>query len=906
MVAGREYGLSVSSHEGSGGGGGGGGAGKTWRDKWSGFLKTMRVARSDEKDAELRSTRYIFSLMLRLYAHKPVVHELEELYASQPERLIMYIPQLVAFALHGTRDACSAEDLETTEALHAFLRDKCEHSLRFAQRLFWFVRSFSPAEVGSALAVESQKRALVACGALRNEGMFTRRMALHQASFSSLSGATEEPPTRPLPRLAAGPPQVIGLSDFQWSVAFFDELTNMGGLLKEVEEPQRNKLLRATLKQLVDDYIPSDVMFMPVGQRAARIVGVQPNESFCFKTNSRVPFLVCFEIVAEGPALEADMEEHPSLEQQRRRRQREPGLELGGEGGEEGGGGGGGVRALIKGLARQLSTVSSDSQGKSVREVMMRSFTSGEASAPGLGASASAAVRDVSESLSSAASARDGDAPEAGGADAALGQWTPREPLKGRGAGFSHFQFHKDFEFEAVREAARVKLLNQHQSSGGGTEAGLGVAYAAGPRATAEGFTEVPLAAEDGFSPSSPPDGVADPMLVNARVASRSRAGSAAATLRSAGGSLERYHAAGDSEVPVVEEEAEEEEEEEEDEEEDEEEEEEYADAAPPSAGEEGQQAEDGPGEAEQEDAQEAKDREQGVIFRERWAAKEERVAKNSKFSHVKGWRLLPVIVKSGDDLRQEQFAAQMIKLFHSIFTEEGLPLFLQPYDVLAVSPDCGLIECVADTISLDSLKKSDPFYVNLRDFYVRFFGKPKTEAFRRARDNFCESLAAYCVVTYLLQIRDRHNGNILIKADGHLIHIDFGFLLSSMGPGNMNFERDPFKLTAEFVQLLGGPDSATFRKFRSLCCKAFLAARKRREQFVLMIEMMLNGGVHDLPCFQQGGQETIRQLNARFRPDLSRSAIVSHVNDLIDASIGSWRSRWYDIYQQWAVGISM
>ena len=72
------------------------------------------------------------------------------------------------------------------------------------------------------------------------------------------------------------------------------------------------------------------------------------------------------------------------------------------------------------------------------------------------------------------------------------------------------------------------------------------------------------------------------------------------------------------------------------------------------------------------------------------------------------------------------------------------------------------------------------------------------------------------------------------------------------------------------------------------------------------MIEMMLNGGAHDLPCFQQGGQETIRQLNARFRPDISRSAVVSHVNDLIDASIGSWRSRYYDLYQRWAVGIAV
>ena len=83
-----------------------------------------------------------------------------------------------------------------------------------------------------------------------------------------------------------------------------------------------------------------------------------------------------------------------------------------------------------------------------------------------------------------------------------------------------------------------------------------------------------------------------------------------------------------------------------------------------------------------------------------------------------------------------------------------------------------------------------------------RATGLQGTPACDEAQRNFAESMAAYSIVCYLLQIKDRHNGNILLDDSGHIIHIDFGFMLSN-SPGGVNFEAAPFKLTRELLEVL-------------------------------------------------------------------------------------------------------
>jgi phosphatidylinositol 4-kinase len=58
-------------------------------------------------------------------------------------------------------------------------------------------------------------------------------------------------------------------------------------------------------------------------------------------------------------------------------------------------------------------------------------------------------------------------------------------------------------------------------------------------------------------------------------------------------------------------------------------------------------------------------------------------------------------------------------------------------------------------------------------------------------------TLVGYSLVTYLLQVKDRHNGNIMIRRDGAIIHIDFGYFMSNAPGQGVELEKNvAFKMT--------------------------------------------------------------------------------------------------------------
>jgi len=290
------------------------------------------------------------------------------------------------------------------------------------------------------------------------------------------------------------------------------------------------------------------------------------------------------------------------------------------------------------------------------------------------------------------------------------------------------------------------------------------------------------------------------------------------------------------------------------------------------------------------------------LAFGESWGDKQDRIQRESPMGPLPGWELHSLIVKSNDDLRQEVCMIQLIELCQHIFLEAGIDLWLRPYHIISTSASTGLIETISDAMSLDALKKREG-YVSLADHFERTYGPENSVQRVQSLKNYVASLAAYSLVCYMFQIKDRHNGNILLDTDGHIVHIDFGFILGIAPGGYWSIETCPFKLTTEMVDVMGGLKSRWFMEFVVSFTCGFLALQEQADRIASIVEIMSKSSV--FPCFEGKDSETIiKNLRDRFRTDLDKEQVVSHCLEIIKNSYNNYGMRQYDNFQWFTNGI--
>uniref|UniRef100_A0A7S3ISH5 PI3K/PI4K catalytic domain-containing protein n=1 Tax=Strombidium inclinatum TaxID=197538 RepID=A0A7S3ISH5_9SPIT len=167
-----------------------------------------------------------------------------------------------------------------------------------------------------------------------------------------------------------------------------------------------------------------------------------------------------------------------------------------------------------------------------------------------------------------------------------------------------------------------------------------------------------------------------------------------------------------------------------------------------------------------------------------------------------------------------------------------------------------------------------------------------------QARLNFIKSLAAYSVVSYILQIKDRHNGNILVDDQGHMVHIDFGFIFDWSPGKDMRFESANFKLTKEFIKILGGSAQAEpYQLYMQKTIQGYLAVREHHREFMNLVELMIYSG---FPCFKPIALQTLQQRFKKEGPYACQNQFEAalHMKSVIEDAHDKWTTTVYDMIQ--------
>uniref|UniRef100_A0A0R3QM92 Phosphatidylinositol 4,5-bisphosphate 3-kinase catalytic subunit n=1 Tax=Brugia timori TaxID=42155 RepID=A0A0R3QM92_9BILA len=262
------------------------------------------------------------------------------------------------------------------------------------------------------------------------------------------------------------------------------------------------------------------------------------------------------------------------------------------------------------------------------------------------------------------------------------------------------------------------------------------------------------------------------------------------------------------------------------------------------------------------------------------------------------------IIFKNGDDLRQDMLTLQVMRIMDALWKSQDYDLCLSIYEVLPMGRNVGMIYVVQNCSTLfeiqcaaKQLGSTFSMESGLINKYIRNYSE-NSKVYLEGVDRFTASCAGYCVATYVLGIKDRHQDNIMLAKDGRLFHIDFGHFLGHYKKKlGINRDRVPFVLTDHFLCVIAKGksnfrDSHEYKKFKKLCTDAYIILHQRSKLFISLFSMLLCMGLPELQT-----REDIDFLKGTLCSDMdSALATTSFYKIFEEAFSGAWstKTNWF------------
>eukprot|EP01084_Bolivina_argentea_P276091 471003_1 len=226
-------------------------------------------------------------------------------------------------------------------------------------------------------------------------------------------------------------------------------------------------------------------------------------------------------------------------------------------------------------------------------------------------------------------------------------------------------------------------------------------------------------------------------------------------------------------------------------------------------------------------------------------------------------------IFKKGDDLRKDSSILMMFRLFNDIWSCNNLKynkrmINIFTYKCVPISEYFGCIEYIENCVSLTNIKKH--------------FDDEKFMKDKKWIDKFIASAVGSYIGAYVMGIRDRHSDNILIKKNGFLFHIDYGYVLGDKLSG---LDAASFSITNDLKYIMG---NVNWNDFVDRCIDAFKVLRDNYDDIISFAKIAIT--------FVEWKKVEYFLSKRLMIEESSNKMVEQHIRDKIVKAPNKWKTK--------------
>ena len=138
---------------------------------------------------------------------------------------------------------------------------------------------------------------------------------------------------------------------------------------------------------------------------------------------------------------------------------------------------------------------------------------------------------------------------------------------------------------------------------------------------------------------------------------------------------------------------------------------------------------------------------------------------------------------------------------------------------------------------------------------------------------------------------------NLLIKPNGCLFHIDFGYILGN----DPKPYPPPMKLCSEMIDGMGGDKSENYKLFLKNCCTAYIILRKHARRILNMFILMIDANIENI-VGMSGSDPMINlmKLQEKFQLELNDEEAILFMQSVIDESKNAILAQLFEAGHRW------